>query len=686
MKYIIVTLFLFSIIKNVFAQNIIPVYDRNTKTYYYIDTVTKNIISRDKYDQADLFAEGMARVNRNGLWGYINESGEEVIRCKYIHANAFSEGLAAVSIGTLKIHENFVNVEDEMYGIIDKYGSIKIGFIFKEIYPFKRGLAKANHGQLNQWGVINTKGEWKIKPKYSWISDFDERGIAKVTISGKSGYIDIEDNVLIKPDFLYLGDYKEDLIIAGNDFNKKGFIDKNGATRISFVYQDVNEFIDGISRVKINGKWGYIDQTGQMTITNQYNYISDFNRGIALANKNNLWGMIDKSEKTKLPFIYDFIIEDRSKERILISKNGLWGMYDYWGNEIIPIKYEVISIKDPNTFYAIKGNRQASYDKNGRLISEASNKNWHDLSTKNIKDHWDLCSWIENDEGKILHQYPVTGGYKFDTIYYGSNPELIIVRKNNYFGITSHDGIFSSEVIYDSIKSINPLENNYNDYYQLACYRNNTIDYVELKRPTQSKNNQYKKSYTDYDVMHNYSNASNYIRVGKNKKFGLVRISNNEFSEIVPLIFEDIGPVFRDSFIFVKKDNLWGVWNIKLNSLHINYQYPKVKLVNGIAVSNNNKWALLNNELKQVTPFIFDKIRELPCMGDFNYVLINNKWGIINDDDGVLLYNPIFDRIKVSPNHGNGYVGIYTIGKCTFKLYFYGMQINPGFFLSEYNY
>lgn len=51
-----------------------------------------------KYDDLSLFSEGYATVCKNGKWGYIDKTGQEVIPCKYDLANPFHEGLASVQI------------------------------------------------------------------------------------------------------------------------------------------------------------------------------------------------------------------------------------------------------------------------------------------------------------------------------------------------------------------------------------------------------------------------------------------------------------------------------------------------------------------------------------------------------------------------------------------------------------
>lgn len=52
-----------------------------------------------KYDDADIFSEGLAPVKLGNNWGYIDKTGKEVVPCRYEDASNFSEGLAGVKIG-----------------------------------------------------------------------------------------------------------------------------------------------------------------------------------------------------------------------------------------------------------------------------------------------------------------------------------------------------------------------------------------------------------------------------------------------------------------------------------------------------------------------------------------------------------------------------------------------------------
>lgn len=85
------------------------------------------------YEWADHFSEGMAPVKKNGLWGFIDSTGKEVIAMRYTGVNAFSEGLAAVR-------------ENDLWGFINLEGATEFPFNFIEAGNFIEGKARVKKG------------------------------------------------------------------------------------------------------------------------------------------------------------------------------------------------------------------------------------------------------------------------------------------------------------------------------------------------------------------------------------------------------------------------------------------------------------------------------------------------------------------------------------------------------------
>lgn len=76
-----------------------------------------------------------------------------------------------------------------------------------------------------------------------------------------------------------------------------GFMDKTGKLVITPKFDDAFPFSEGLSAIKIDGKWGFIDKTGRMIIHPHFQEALDFNEGVAGARINDKWGFIDKSGK-----------------------------------------------------------------------------------------------------------------------------------------------------------------------------------------------------------------------------------------------------------------------------------------------------------------------------------------------------------------------------------------------------
>lgn len=81
LKTIATTLIFLTMSVMIQAQDLKPSKGKNGK-YGYIDNSGKNII-RPKYDEAAYFNDGLAKVKLNGKYGFINKTGIEVIPLKY---------------------------------------------------------------------------------------------------------------------------------------------------------------------------------------------------------------------------------------------------------------------------------------------------------------------------------------------------------------------------------------------------------------------------------------------------------------------------------------------------------------------------------------------------------------------------------------------------------------------------
>jgi uncharacterized protein (UPF0248 family) len=63
--------------------------------------------------------------------------------------------------------------------------------------------------------------------------------------------------------------------------DKYGFVDENENTVIPHIFDDLEDFSDGLAAAKKNGKWGFINNSGDWIIKPQYLDVENFKHGMA---------------------------------------------------------------------------------------------------------------------------------------------------------------------------------------------------------------------------------------------------------------------------------------------------------------------------------------------------------------------------------------------------------------------
>ncbi|RXT03569.1 WG repeat-containing protein [Ammoniphilus sp. CFH 90114] len=271
------------------------------------------------FSWANEFSEGLAAVTlakgtANNREGYINESGKVVIPPSFSYPGGFSygyvsEGYALVGLvekgkatitygiidrsgkriasvdydishelvgyneGTLLMKRHIEGKGSEYY-FADLNGNQVSSNTFTQVQYFSEGLAAAQLGQ-DEWGYVNTRGDWVIPAKYKTAQDFSE-GLAAAGIQAedgrwKYGYIDYNGNWVIEPIYDHAAPFSEGW--ASVEWNGEWlWINKENKRQLSdFPYQvtgSFSPFINGLSQVVLtDGKsttQAYIDKKGKI--------------------------------------------------------------------------------------------------------------------------------------------------------------------------------------------------------------------------------------------------------------------------------------------------------------------------------------------------------------------------------------------------------------------------------------
>lgn len=136
------------------------------------------IISKNRFDGAKSFSQGLAPVKVGKLWGYIDQTGKVVIAPKYTEEEGFSDGLARVSLAG-------------HFGYIDQHGTVVIPAQFDYAESFAEGAAVVGNGKSVYWYIDRT-GKEVFNDRFAAASPFF-KGLAHVrrlTKTPQFAYID----------------------------------------------------------------------------------------------------------------------------------------------------------------------------------------------------------------------------------------------------------------------------------------------------------------------------------------------------------------------------------------------------------------------------------------------------------------------------------------------------------------
>jgi hypothetical protein len=94
-------------------------------------------------------------------------------------------------------------------------------------------------------------------------------GLAKVKKNNKWGFIDSTGNVIVQPKYTQVENFNDGLArvrmgSSGGKVGGWGLVDTKGNEIVKPMFEWIYDFVDGKARVKSEGAEGYIDRNGNM--------------------------------------------------------------------------------------------------------------------------------------------------------------------------------------------------------------------------------------------------------------------------------------------------------------------------------------------------------------------------------------------------------------------------------------
>ncbi|GIV39481.1 MAG: hypothetical protein KatS3mg033_1281 [Thermonema sp.] len=290
---------------------------QNWKVRWGYCTPSKQIAIKTGYETAEPFDSTLhwAKVKKNGLWGYIDRQGKEIIPIEFKAIWAFRNGIAPAC-----------NKQGK-WGLIDSLGNEVLACRFER-------LSKPNEAQQatalyhGQWGIIHRNGTWLLPPAFEATALCGE-GLLAAKKKGQWFFYDAQGRLLSEESYRRIGQCRDGRIAVANIVNgeyRYGFAGKHGHLVIPLQFKEVHDFSEQLAAAQdaATGKWGFVDTTGQWHIPPRYDQVRDFKQGRASVQSNGYWGIINTQGQAVVEFLYT-ILGNFSEGLAPVQYQGRWG-------------------------------------------------------------------------------------------------------------------------------------------------------------------------------------------------------------------------------------------------------------------------------------------------------------------------------------------------------------------------
>lgn len=379
-------------ISTLLAQNIpdlIPY--RKGEQWGYVNT-EKQLMITPQFDDAFVFDKGLARVFKDGKFGFINKKGRLVVDFIYEDPEWDKDRGGSFYFD----EEGLMPVYREgLWGFMDTTGREKIHCQYEMAYNFHQGYARVK--KLDKWGFINNQNKIIIPFEYHTAHDFHEGYAPVELVNNQFGVIDTLNHVIIPLEHYYIYTTRRPHGLIAVIYSKgvAGYLNLNNEQAIPFIYGNVSPFSNGLGKVYSGGAWGYIDSSGVLVIPPSYRLATMFEDSLAVVlNDSFKYGIINTRGDTIIPFTHThigyglleivagarYIKKPLKVSRYYLSnlreglipayKENLAGAYNYEGKLIIPFEYEYIAPFENGLAIVIKDGKYGYIDRNNTRYFE----------------------------------------------------------------------------------------------------------------------------------------------------------------------------------------------------------------------------------------------------------------------------------------------------------------------------
>lgn len=278
-----------------------------------IDKQGKSLVDLTRYQKVDTdkISAGLLPVMRNSHVGYLNMQGREVIPVMYDALNDGQGWARPVSEGRIVVKQG------GHYGVIDTANRTVVPFsaAISDIDDYRGGMARVRKNKAISW--LDKEGN--IKNTNTQSTNTQNAGVKKDNSKSNDGKSAKNSRVNdrtatskseVTPSARANSTQKNSASIAINRFTtlqprqqdgRWGFVDDNNVTMITYSFDEVRPFSEGLAGVRIDAEWGFINLGGELVIPFSF---KDFDGSNNFNDSNNKSLSLDSRYKDKPSFVF----------------------------------------------------------------------------------------------------------------------------------------------------------------------------------------------------------------------------------------------------------------------------------------------------------------------------------------------------------------------------------------------
>ncbi len=488
--------------------------------------------SNPRYGLIDNYREGMARIKKDQVFGYLNYCGDEIIPVQYELAEPFNNGRALVKKVNWYYIDKEGNETDPLEGVAELKALPK-GVTMAKMLSGKYTLIDNNYDKTKQ----------PITGFFDAIEPFYQKQIFKVRNGKKVGLINLDGTQKLNIQYDVIEPSNVSNLFRTKIEDKWGLIDSLGAVKFKTEFDEISTFNQYDLATAKDIKGVRLISAKTYEITKAYNEITDLNQfGVAIARdeETKLYGLIDSDLKTIVkPTYYSLGAFNTFGLAQACRFQKECGYVNAKGEEIIGTTFEEIGKFSRYGLVVAKAvdknckencRYEAVYDSKGKVVvpkleGAEAGKIHYQIMDSLFSNRYISVMATHDDNGTGFQMIDKQKMAIVNATPYSSITPIDIngifrVRNNNDWGLIDSLGKVVCKPMYDDIRR--PYEN----YYPTK--EKGKWGFIDKKGKPQIP--------FEYEEVHIF--ISGYAVVSKGKdKWGIISKFN---AKVVPCVFKDI--------------------------------------------------------------------------------------------------------------------------------------------------